>query len=254
MNTELPVSPLIGTSWKMNLTRPEARAYLRTLRELLGPAGRTIFVLPPFTNLSVAEEELSGTRILYGAQDVHADSSGPHTGDISASMLAELGCRIVEVGHSERRRDHCETDQQIGRKMAAILGEGMWPLLCVGKSAADHEAGIEVATVDRQLRGALGWMSSRRAGANDRRVRTVVGNRRRRNSSSARSCRANARLHRRVAGRVRGWQLKSAGAVRRQRRPRQRPEPARPPDGRWAVRRTRCARSAHVRADRGAQH
>lgn len=153
--------PLIGTSWKMNFTRPEARAYLRSLRELLGGHDGFVFVLPSFTNLAVAEAELAGTRIVYGAQDVHADAAGAHTGDVSAPMLAELGCRIVEIGHSERRRDHCESDAAIAAKARAILDTGMTPLICVGESAADRDARREEEVVERQLTGAMGWMGAR---------------------------------------------------------------------------------------------
>ena len=160
--------PLIGTSWKMNFTRVEARAYLRTLRALLAEHDGFVFVLPPYTNIAVAQEELSGVRIFYGAQDVSAEAPGAHTGDVAAAMLAELGCRIVEIGHSERRRDHFETDGLIGRKAHAIIDQGMWPLLCVGELAADHEAGREQEVVEQQLTAALGWMNA------DDLARTIV--------------------------------------------------------------------------------
>jgi triosephosphate isomerase len=156
-----PVScsrPIIGTSWKMNLTRPQARIYLRTLRRRLayGVDGRCVFVLPAFTSIAVAEEELAGSEVLYGAQDVHPDASGAHTGDVSAAMLAELGCRIVEVGHSERRRDHGEADDLVRRKVDAILGAAMWPLLCIGESAVELAEGLEEEVVQRQLSIAIG--------------------------------------------------------------------------------------------------
>lgn len=160
--------PLIGTSWKMNLTRAEAREYLRTLRVLLEDHDSFVFVLPPYTSIAVAEAELNGARILYGAQDVSAEPQGAHTGDVAAEMLAELGCWIVEIGHSERRRDHFETDELIGRKARAIIGQSMWPLLCVGESAADREAGREEDVVERQLIAALGWMEA------DDLARTIV--------------------------------------------------------------------------------
>lgn len=140
----------------MNFTRPEARKYLRTLRELVRHRdGRTVFVLTPFTDLAVAEQELAGSQIFYGAQDVHPEEAGAHTGDVSAAMLAELGCRVVEIGHSERRRDHWESDELIGRKARVVIEHGMWPLLCVGESAADRAAGDEETVIARQLDGAL---------------------------------------------------------------------------------------------------
>ena len=150
--------PIIGTSWKMNLTRVEARDYLHTLRGLLADHNGFVFVLPSYTNIALAEAELAGTGIVYGAQDVSSEPPGAHTGDVAATMLAELGCRIVEIGHSERRRDHCETDEMIGRKARAVVNAGMWPLLCVGESATDRDAGREQDVVGHQLTAALGWM------------------------------------------------------------------------------------------------
>lgn len=141
----------------MNLTRDEARSYLRRLRARLDDGGdRLVFVLPPFTALDVAREELAGSPILYGAQNVHHEDSGAHTGEVSAPMLAELGCRIVEVGHSERRRDQCEDDPLIARKVDAVLRDGMWPLLCVGESGPQRDAGMAEDVVLGQLATILG--------------------------------------------------------------------------------------------------
>lgn len=128
----------------MNLTSSEAHAWFRTLLPLLdGLEGRDVFVLPPFTSIWVAREQLRGTSVSWGAQDVHSGDSGAHTGDISASMLADLDCRYVEVGHSERRRDHAETPEIIASKIAAVLRHEMHPLLCVGEA----EAGSLDATI-----------------------------------------------------------------------------------------------------------
>jgi triosephosphate isomerase len=126
---------LIGTSWKMNFTAAETRHYLRTLLSLVDDVRqRDLFVLPPFTSLWVAREELSGTTIAWGAQDVHESMSGAHTGDISAPMLVDLGCRYVEVGHFERRRDHGERDRQVARKVATAIECGLEVIVCVGES------------------------------------------------------------------------------------------------------------------------
>jgi len=126
---------LIGASWKMNFTAAETRLYLRTLLPLVDDVRqRDLFVLPPFTSLWVAREELAGTAIAWGAQDVHESVSGAHTGDISAPMLVDLGCRYVEVGHSERRRDHGERDRQVARKVATAIECGLEVIVCVGES------------------------------------------------------------------------------------------------------------------------
>jgi triosephosphate isomerase len=127
---------LIGTSWKMNLTPSGARDYLARLRPLVADVvDRDLFVLPSFAALWVAREQLQGSRIAWGAQDVHPDDWGAHTGDVSAPMLADLGCRYVEVGHHERERDHGETLDLVRRKVAAIVRWGMTPIVCVGERA-----------------------------------------------------------------------------------------------------------------------
>jgi triosephosphate isomerase len=130
----------------MNLTSSEAEAYVLRLRALAAAvAGVDLFVLPPFTSIWVARDRLAGSGISWGAQDVHEAESGAHTGDVSAAMLADLGCRFVECGHSERRRDHGETDELIAAKVARIVDHGMTPILCVGEprqvardTAIDH--------------------------------------------------------------------------------------------------------------------
>jgi triosephosphate isomerase len=162
--------PIIGTSWKMNLTRDQARDYVRRLRADLdrhsaGPdptadrphsTDALVFLLPPFVAIDAVREELAGSSILFGAQNVHHDDVGAHTGEISAPMLAELGCRIVEIGHSERRRDQCETDGLIALKVRAILRQGMWPLVCVGESGPERDAGRAEEIVLGQLDTILG--------------------------------------------------------------------------------------------------
>lgn len=127
--------PLVGTSWKMNLTPSRAGAYCATLRSLVADVDdRTLFVLPPFPAISAVREVLSGSNVAWGAQDVHPDDEGAHTGDVSASMLADLGCTFVEVGHHERRRDYHEDDELIARKVEAAQRWGMTAILCVGEA------------------------------------------------------------------------------------------------------------------------
>ena len=148
--------PLIGTSWKMNLTPSEAGAWFAAAVPALSKLDdRDLFVLPPFTAIHVARDALCRTAIAWGAQDVHPDEAGAHTGDVSAAMLADLGCRYVEVGHSERRRDHREGDALIAAKVAATDRHGMTPLLCVGERTPGR-VDAALGVVQRQLRGALG--------------------------------------------------------------------------------------------------
>jgi triosephosphate isomerase len=146
------VTLLIGTSTKMNLTSTEAAAYLDVLRAVLDDAAdREVFVLLPFTSIWVARDRLIGSRIRWGAQDVHHDDAGAHTGDVSAPMLADLGCTYVEVGHHERRRDHRETDELVAAKVAAVQRWGMTAIVCVGE--VERRPLSEVApALERQLR------------------------------------------------------------------------------------------------------
>src|SRR3979411_3256421 len=124
--------PLIGTSLKMNLTSSAAATDFDALPPTVAAlTSCEVFVLPPFTAIWVARDRLRGSNVSWGAQDVHADDGGAHTGDVSAPMLADLGCTFVEVGHSERRRDHGETDDMVGLKVRQVLRHHMTPIMCV---------------------------------------------------------------------------------------------------------------------------
>jgi triosephosphate isomerase len=152
--------PLIGTSWKMNLTPSEAAAWFATAAPRLSTLrDRDLFVLPPFPSIVVARDALAGTPVAWGAQDVHPDDAGAHTGDVSAPMLADLGCRFVEIGHSERRRDHGESDRLLARKVLAILRWHMTPILCVGERTR-RPFDLATRAVTSQLRGALGRLDA----------------------------------------------------------------------------------------------
>ena len=156
--------PIIGTSWKMNFAVGEARRYVARLRSALGDGADSgdplVFVLPPFVAIDAVGEELAGSAVLFGAQNVHHEDLGAHTGEVSAPMLADLGCSIVEVGHSERRRDQCETDELIALKVGAILRHGMWPLVCVGESGPQRDAGRAEEVVLGQLATILGEVTT----------------------------------------------------------------------------------------------
>jgi triosephosphate isomerase len=144
--------PLIGTSWKMHLTSTEAAAYIDTLVPLVDDVvDRSLFLLVPFTSIWVAQARLAGSRVAWGAQDVHAEDWGAHTGDVSAPMLADLGCTYVEVGHAERRRDYGETDALVAAKVEAIHRHGMTALVCVGESER-LPLSVTMAQLAEQLR------------------------------------------------------------------------------------------------------
>ena len=152
--------PLIAGNWKMNLNHLEAIAVTQKLAYSLEDKDYDaveIVVIPPFTDIRSVQTLVDGDRLrlLYGAQDISFAESGAHTGDISGSMLAKLGCTYVLVGHSERRANHHEDDQLVNKKIKAALANELKPILCVGEELAIREAGTHISHVLEQLRNAL---------------------------------------------------------------------------------------------------
>jgi triosephosphate isomerase len=158
-----PMRPVIvAGNWKMHTTPAEAGDLARTIGARTRVDGVTRVLCPPFVCLGAVGAALSGadvaapdgTGVAVGAQDVHHELAGAYTGSTSAAMLAGLATWTI-VGHSERRRDDCETDERIGRKLLAARSTGLRVILCVGEQLADRDAGRAVAVVDGQLRGCL---------------------------------------------------------------------------------------------------
>ncbi|WP_135256056.1 triose-phosphate isomerase [Thermus caldilimi] len=146
---------LVAGNWKMHKVPSEARVWLAELKRLLPPLDSEVAVLPAFPMLPVAKEVLSGTQVAYGAQDVSPHREGAYTGEVSARMLSDLGCRYTLVGHSERRRYHHETDALVAEKAKRLLEEGITPILCVGEPLEVRERGEAVPYTLAQLRGSL---------------------------------------------------------------------------------------------------
>ena len=143
---------LVVGNWKMNGGLKQNDALLTDLRAgWAGPEGRVLAVCVPYPYLWQAQAALSGSPVGWGAQDLSEQASGAYTGDVSAAMVAEFGCTYAIVGHSERRALHGESDELVGRKAAAALAAGLKPIVCVGETLAQREAGETEAVVLRQL-------------------------------------------------------------------------------------------------------
>ncbi len=149
--------PWIGSSWKMTKTRAEARDLARVLSaEAPSRAGQArLFVIPSFTAIAEVAEILRDSGVAVGAQNMHWADKGPWTGEVSAPMIKECGVTLVELGHSERRTFFGETDVAVGLKTAAALRHGLIPLVCIGDTRADYDAGRTAEILEGQVRAAL---------------------------------------------------------------------------------------------------
>jgi triosephosphate isomerase len=150
-------TPLIVGNWKMNKTASEASAFVRQLLDRLpAPLHCELVLAPPFTALESARAALgSSPHIRLAAQNLHWESHGAFTGEVSGPMLRDLGCRYVIVGHSERRTLFGERDEEVRKKVKAALTHGLYPILCVGESLAERDSGRTESIVAVQLKGAL---------------------------------------------------------------------------------------------------
>ncbi len=138
----------------MYKTQAEARAYFKTFAPLVAASTHCdIIVAPPFTALPAAVEAVKGTSISIAAQDMHGEPEGAFTGEISAAMLVEVGCRAVIIAHSERRQFFGETDERANKKVIAALAAGLTPILCVGETLAEREGGKTEEVLERQFQG-----------------------------------------------------------------------------------------------------
>lgn len=155
-------TPLMAGNWKMNLNHQEAVVLVQKLAWTLSDkrhdfAKAEVVVLPPFTDIRSVQTLVDGDRlaIKYGAQDVSVHESGAYTGEISAGMLAKLGCSYVTVGHSERREYHGETDELVNAKAKAALAAGITPIICVGEGLDVRQDGSHVPHCTAQVDGGL---------------------------------------------------------------------------------------------------
>jgi triosephosphate isomerase len=144
--------PLVAGNWKMNGSKASAKVLLDGIKAgVAGVTSADVAVCPPFVYLDEVAQQLRGTSIQLGAQNVSAEPSGAFTGEVSAAMLREFDCTFVLVGHSERRSFYGDTDLVVAKKFAAVRAAGMTPILCVGETLEEREKNITAAVVARQL-------------------------------------------------------------------------------------------------------
>lgn len=153
--------PFIAGNWKMNLDRRQAVALANAVVARAGEFGHVDLALcPPAVYLDAVGRALGGCRVALGGQNMYHEASGAYTGEISAAMLVDLGCRYVILGHSERRQILGETDEQINRKVLAALAAGLTPIVCVGELLAQREAGQTTAVIRSQFTGSLAGIAA----------------------------------------------------------------------------------------------
>ena len=165
-------TPLMAGNWKMNLNHVEATGLVQKLAWALADARydaskSEAAVIVPFTDLRTVGTLIEGDKypLAYGAQDVSVHDSGAYTGEVSADMLAKLGCKYVVVGHSERREYHGESDELIGAKAKKVFAAGMTPIVCCGEVLEIRKAGTHVAHVLGQVKVCLDGLTPEQVGA-----------------------------------------------------------------------------------------
>jgi triosephosphate isomerase len=144
---------VIAGNWKMYKTQAEALEFLQGFMQSLEetPENREVVLCVPFTALGILSKSLHGSRVQLGAQNVHWEEAGAYTGEVAASMLTEIGVRYVIIGHSERRQYFGETDETVNKRLLAAQGHGLIPILCVGESKQQRDAGETESVIIGQL-------------------------------------------------------------------------------------------------------
>ncbi len=149
---------IVAGNWKMHHLRADAEAYCRTLLAGLdagAPADTQVVIFPSFPLIPAVARELDGSGVAVGGQDLQPEDKGAHTGDVSGPQLVDAGCTWVLCGHSERRRDHGESDELVARKATAAGRNGLAAMVCVGETRDERRAGRTFEVLERQLKAVL---------------------------------------------------------------------------------------------------
>ncbi len=155
-------TPYIAANWKMQKTVAEAAAFVDALLPRIAATQNDVVICPPFTALTAVVERRYGTAVKVAAQNMHEESAGAFTGEVSAPMLVELDVEAVVLGHSERRQHFNETDEALARKVPAAIAAGLEPILCVGESEEARDAGQTEGVLEGQLQADLAAVESDR--------------------------------------------------------------------------------------------
>jgi triosephosphate isomerase len=157
--------PYLAANWKMHKTIAEAQAFLAEFLPAIGePTDRDVVVCPPYPALAATVELCAQSRLRVAAQNMHEEPEGAFTGEVSAPMLLELGVDGVILGHSERRQHFGESDEVLARKVPAALDAGLEPILCIGETEVERDAGATEAVLQRQLSNDLSGVTDDRLG------------------------------------------------------------------------------------------
>lgn len=151
--------PLLAGNWKMHTTVAEAESLARSIVQTPAAADRDVMLAPPFTALAAVGKIVAGSSVLLGGQNVCWEEKGAFTGEISPVMLRDVGCSLVIIGHSERRHIFGESDALINKRLVGALKYGLVPILCVGETLEEREAGQTFTVLERQIRGGLAAVS-----------------------------------------------------------------------------------------------
>jgi triosephosphate isomerase len=144
--------PLVAGNWKMNGSLEGVQELLSGILAGLGEVKNAeVAVCPPYVYIPAVQQQLSGSAIAWGAQDLSTEQAGAYTGEVAASMLKDFSCTYVIVGHSERRTYHAESDELVAKKFAVARAAGLLPILCIGETLEQRESGITEQVVGRQL-------------------------------------------------------------------------------------------------------